>query len=169
MAHEAMDQITWFSENLLDENFANFDLYVWDYDQTVSTSLQPESSQTPQFDANCFGIEAPEQLELVPELNFEPSSENNLTSYQTSIGLTESIQHRFTHAVTSDGLTGTVASRESTLYPAQSTRQRQALKRRKRNSLPANTPSPVPTSEAIHRCSRPGCNAAGFNTKGDLR
>ena len=169
MAHKAMDQITWFSENLLYENFGNFDLYARPYDHTFSTSLQPESSQTPQFDASCFVIEAPEQLELVPERNFEPSSENDLTSYQTSIGLTESIQHRFAHAVTSDGLPSTIASRESTLHPVQSTRQKQALKKRKRNSLTPNTPSPVPTSEGIYRCSRPGCNAAGFNTKGHLR
>ena len=164
-----MDQATWPYENLLYENFENLDLYAWPCDHTFLNSQPPGSSQIPHSVTISSSTGVFEQLEPIPRGDFEMRSENNLTSHQISFDLIESIQHRSTGAETSDGLTDTVPTQESSLNPVQSIEQERPRRKRKRNSPSANIPSPIQASERIYRCQRPGCNAPGFNRRGLLQ
>lgn len=169
MTHNAMDQAIWFCENSLYSSLEIPDLSAWPCDNTFLNSQPSGSSPIPRFDTFCSGTETLEQLGPIHEGDFEIHSENNSTSHQISMDLTESIQHRYTCAETSGGLTDGVASQESSQNPVQSIRQEHICKKRKRNSPSSNVPSRAQVSEGIYLCPYPGCSAIRFSRQGLLR
>ena len=169
MAHNAMDNTI----SPYDPQHANFqhpqNLYSHPFYHAPLNSQPPGSLQIPQLDTTFSSAETFEQFGSVPQRGLGMPSENNTTLHQTFLEPIESIQHRSTCAETSDGLTDTVASQESSRTLVQPIRQDQVRNKRKINSPSLNIPSSVQTSERIFFCPYPGCDATGFRTDGLLR